>query len=89
MRPWLEGYETAADGHFEGVKGHYTKMEGWLAHKGSEFFVVSDAPTAPDFHMWEMIDQQELAAKAGPSSTSSFLFSFYVHRAPRRFTWRA
>jgi hypothetical protein len=35
------------------------------------YIVVPDAPTAPDFHMWELIDQQELAAKAGPSTTSA------------------
>ena len=35
-----EGYEAAADGKLAGVKGHYKKLEAWLASREGGFFFV-------------------------------------------------
>ena len=40
--------ETAAE--------HFAKLEGWFALNNTEF-LVGDSPTAPDFHLFEMLDQ--------------------------------
>mmetsp|Transcript_16496 Transcript_16496/g.23066 ORF Transcript_16496/g.23066 Transcript_16496/m.23066 type:complete len:235 (-) Transcript_16496:251-955(-) len=45
------------------VSRHHTKMENWLKSKGSTY-LLGDKPTAPDFHLWEMIDQHEVLAKS-------------------------
>ncbi|KAG8461834.1 hypothetical protein KFE25_013853 [Diacronema lutheri] len=37
---------------------HYAKFEHWLQSAGTKF-LVSDAPQAADFHLWEMLDQHE------------------------------
>jgi len=49
----------------EKVSVHYSKMEGWLTTVGGDF-LVGGSPTAPDFHLWEMLDQHSaLAADLG------------------------
>mmetsp|Transcript_74154 Transcript_74154/g.143518 ORF Transcript_74154/g.143518 Transcript_74154/m.143518 type:complete len:326 (+) Transcript_74154:55-1032(+) len=44
------------------AKPFYDKYEGWLTKRESNFFIGSKA-TAPDFHIWEMLDQHEMLAK--------------------------
>ena len=44
-------------GHLTGsVATHYGKFEAWLKQHGTKY-LACDAPTAPDFHLFEMIDQ--------------------------------
>lgn len=43
------------------VAPHYTKLEGWLSLNGTPF-LVGTAPTAPDFHLFEMLDQHTIFA---------------------------
>jgi len=44
------------------LPGHYDKFEGWLAKNGTKF-LASDEPTTADFHLWELLDQNELVAR--------------------------
>ena len=44
-------------GHLTGtVKGNYGKFEEFLKQGGTKY-LACDTPTAPDFHLFEMIDQ--------------------------------
>jgi glutathione S-transferase len=62
---------------FEEQKGKYfaekaapffDKQEKWLAAQGTTFF-AGDAPTAADFHVWEMLDQHiDFASDVGAAS---------------------
>lgn len=45
----------------EVVAPHYAKLESWLALKGTPY-LAGGSPTAPDFHLWEMLDQHTLFA---------------------------
>lgn len=38
------------------VAAHFAKLEGWFALNNTEY-LVGDSPTAPDFHLFEMLDQ--------------------------------
>lgn len=64
-----EAYEAGVEKHLRTTLGHYKKLEAWLASRngkggeGATFFVLDDAPTAPDFHAWEMLDQHEAVVK--------------------------
>eukprot|EP01102_Stenamoeba_stenopodia_P021890 TRINITY_DN893_c0_g7_i1.p1 TRINITY_DN893_c0_g7~~TRINITY_DN893_c0_g7_i1.p1 ORF type:complete len:236 (-),score=52.42 TRINITY_DN893_c0_g7_i1:61-768(-) len=44
------------------LPGHYDKFEEWLAKLGTKY-LASDEPTTADFHLWELLDQNELLAK--------------------------
>jgi glutathione S-transferase len=39
------------------------KLNAWLAHKGTNF-LVGQTPTAPDFHLWELLDELKFLAGA-------------------------
>eukprot|EP01094_Clydonella_sp_ATCC50884_P003803 TRINITY_DN12915_c0_g1_i2.p1 TRINITY_DN12915_c0_g1~~TRINITY_DN12915_c0_g1_i2.p1 ORF type:complete len:132 (+),score=52.88 TRINITY_DN12915_c0_g1_i2:197-592(+) len=57
-------YESGKDAHYEkSVPTHYEKLNLWLEQHGTEY-VAGSAPSPADFHLWEMIDQHELFAKA-------------------------
>lgn len=43
------------------ASGHFDKFEGFY---GEKLFCAGSEPTAGDFHVWEMIDQHEIMAKA-------------------------
>ena len=44
-------------GHLTGsVATHYGKFEAWLTQHGTKY-LACDSPTAPDFHLFEMLDQ--------------------------------
>eukprot|EP00408_Alexandrium_pacificum_P014713 CAMPEP_0171235218 /NCGR_PEP_ID=MMETSP0790-20130122/41833_1 /TAXON_ID=2925 /ORGANISM="Alexandrium catenella, Strain OF101" /LENGTH=228 /DNA_ID=CAMNT_0011701523 /DNA_START=181 /DNA_END=867 /DNA_ORIENTATION=- len=63
-----ESFETRKDGHYKAVKGYYGKFELWLTQQGTAF-TAGPAPTAGDFHLWEMLDQHEaFAQKIGKPS---------------------
>lgn len=48
------------DNHFIGsIAGHYEKLEAWLRQKDSDFFAAKGQVRTADFHVWEMLDQQE------------------------------
>jgi len=54
--------EDQYKGHLEGkLKTHFAKFEDFLAQGGTTF-LCAETPTAPDFHLFEMIDQHELVA---------------------------
>lgn len=40
-----------------GVHGSFGKIEAHLALRPEAPYLVGDSPTAPDFHLWEMLDQ--------------------------------
>jgi glutathione S-transferase len=49
-------------GHLKSIAGHYEKFELFLVQQGKGF-LATDTPTAPDFHVFEMLDQHEALAK--------------------------
>lgn len=53
--------DLPADGpaHLDDVAGHYAKLDAWLEDGASagRLFLAAASPTAPDFHLWEMLDQ--------------------------------
>ena len=53
-------------GNAAGKNGSFQKFELWLAREKSAgrsgLFLVADKATAPDFHLWEMLDQFTLYA---------------------------
>lgn len=58
-----ESFKASLDNHFIGaMAGHYSKLEAWLRQKQTSFFAGSK-PCAADFHVWEMLDQQEAMAR--------------------------
>ena len=53
-------------GDLEGLSGlakhgSLRKLNAWLAQKGTAF-LVGASPTAPDFHLWELLDQLKILA---------------------------
>ncbi|GAB5356492.1 hypothetical protein AAMO2058_000294500 [Amorphochlora amoebiformis] len=43
------------------MPSHYNKFQNWLSlHKTK--FLLGPSPTAPDFHLWEMLDHNEMLA---------------------------
>lgn len=61
-----------------GKNGSFTKLELWLETKAAAgsttTFLVGDSATAPDFHLWEMLDQYTKLAEY--YQFSPFLASF-------------
>jgi hypothetical protein len=51
------------------VGGSFEKFELWLndfvvgTYRHSGLYLVADKPTAPDFHLWEMLDQYRMVAE--------------------------
>ena len=43
------------------VAPHFAKLEGWLTLNSTPF-LVGNSPTAPDFHLFEMLDQHTIFA---------------------------
>lgn len=62
-------------------KTNYGKFEEWLKQGGTQY-LASDSPTAPDFHLFEMIDQHEFLAQctSNPSPLEGFplLTAYYA-----------
>mmetsp|Transcript_23563 Transcript_23563/g.33768 ORF Transcript_23563/g.33768 Transcript_23563/m.33768 type:complete len:295 (+) Transcript_23563:31-915(+) len=53
-----DGSSEKAQGLLKRSKGHFNKIGNHLKRKGdSEPFLVGKGATAPDFHLWEMLDQ--------------------------------
>eukprot|EP00933_Yihiella_yeosuensis_P008316 TRINITY_DN113705_c0_g1_i1.p1 TRINITY_DN113705_c0_g1~~TRINITY_DN113705_c0_g1_i1.p1 ORF type:complete len:255 (+),score=37.80 TRINITY_DN113705_c0_g1_i1:92-856(+) len=58
-----EAFKASLEKHFlTDLKAHYEKLDEWLKRKGTSFFAGSQPCTA-DFHVWEIIDQQEEMAR--------------------------
>lgn len=58
-----EEFKQSLNGHFKTVlPAHYDKLESWLMHKRTHYFAGKNPCTA-DFHVWELIDQQEVMAQ--------------------------
>jgi len=77
-----ESFKASLDNHFLGaIAGHYAKLEAWLRQKGTSYF-AGKKPCTADFHVWEMLDQQESMARAYdfPSPVEDFplLRVFYL-----------
>lgn len=66
----------------EGCKASYGKLESVMEKSGGPF-LMGEEISAPDFHLWEMIDQLELMAPTvgAPSPVADFpkLAAFYAH----------
>jgi hypothetical protein len=62
-------------------KTNYEKFETWLKQNGTKY-LACDSPTAPDFHLFEMIDQHEFLAQctSNPSPLEGFplLTAYYA-----------
>lgn len=52
----MVGYMSGA------VTGHYTKLDGFLRQKGTQYF-SGEMPHCPDFHAFEMVDMHSAMAK--------------------------
>ena len=63
------------------ITGHYEKLEAWFRHNGF-IFSASNEITTGDFHLWEMLDQNDEFARAfaKPSFVTSYplLNAFYA-----------
>jgi len=58
-----EEFEKNCVSHMaEKLPTFYAKFEAWLALHGKTF-LVKDAPSTADFHLWEMLDQHEIIAQ--------------------------
>jgi hypothetical protein len=62
-------------------KTNYGKFEEWLKQNSTQY-LACDTPTAPDFHLFEMIDQHEFLAQctSNPSPLEGFplLTAYYA-----------
>mmetsp|Transcript_34042 Transcript_34042/g.70276 ORF Transcript_34042/g.70276 Transcript_34042/m.70276 type:complete len:240 (+) Transcript_34042:78-797(+) len=59
-----DAYESSAKAHFtETVPLFYRKIELWLQQQDTPY-LAGPTITAPDFHLWEMLDQHELWSTA-------------------------
>eukprot|EP00929_Paragymnodinium_shiwhaense_P005740 TRINITY_DN10804_c0_g1_i1.p1 TRINITY_DN10804_c0_g1~~TRINITY_DN10804_c0_g1_i1.p1 ORF type:complete len:251 (-),score=78.63 TRINITY_DN10804_c0_g1_i1:298-1050(-) len=57
-----EEFKSSLQGHFQTtLPAHYDKLEAWLKHKNADYF-AGRKPCTADFHVWEMLDQQEKMA---------------------------
>lgn len=53
----------ALPSHFKDkLPSNYEKLESWLGQRGTAF-IAGNEPCTADFHLWEMLDQQEALAK--------------------------
>merc|ERR1711920_286399 len=68
-----EVFDQGVKAYFENVRNHYNKFHMWFKLKGSKFSCGEEI-TSADFHLWEMLDQHELLAKA--VGADSFLGKF-------------
>lgn len=56
-------FELGLKAHFAtALPAHYGKLENWLRHRGTLYF-AGRKPRTADFHVWEMLDQQEALAR--------------------------
>jgi len=64
MVGWCYGRDSSdAAGLIKSVEGICDKLELWLTRNSSDTFFVGNSATAPDFHIWELLDQYELVSK--------------------------
>jgi len=68
-----EAFKAAIGDYLKNVLKHYIKFDGHFKLTGKTFS-CSDEVTSADFHLWEMLDQHELLAKA--VKAESFLGGF-------------
>lgn len=72
----------AASKLFGIVDGMLEKLSLWLQKKGGRAFLVGNSATAPDFHLFEMLDQLNLIAAQfsldSPVNKYSALATFYT-----------
>lgn len=59
--------------YMKSVITHYKKFSGWFKLQGTTYSCGNEV-TSADFHLWEMLDQHELLAKA--TGAPSFLASY-------------
>ena len=62
-----EGTGTA-ESVIESGKGHFSKFENLLKNKDKKCYTIGDSISAPDFHLFEMIDQYDGLQKSMDSS---------------------
>eukprot|EP00457_Paulinella_chromatophora_P010844 gb/GEZN01010961.1/.p1 GENE.gb/GEZN01010961.1/~~gb/GEZN01010961.1/.p1 ORF type:complete len:349 (-),score=35.51 gb/GEZN01010961.1/:107-1153(-) len=83
----FSAHKYAAKKLLADTKAHFDKFESWLAGPsgGSTTFFVGQKATAPDFHIWEMLDQFEALAKfygePSPLATHPRLARFHTEFA--------
>eukprot|EP00927_Polykrikos_kofoidii_P027412 TRINITY_DN24124_c0_g1_i1.p1 TRINITY_DN24124_c0_g1~~TRINITY_DN24124_c0_g1_i1.p1 ORF type:complete len:253 (-),score=45.31 TRINITY_DN24124_c0_g1_i1:71-829(-) len=59
-----EGFEDNLAEHFSTVlPGNYAKLEDWLRQRQTTF-IVGRQPCTADFHVWELLDQEEAMARS-------------------------
>ena len=64
-----EGTGTA-ESVIESGKGHFSKFENLLKNKDKKCYTIGDSISAPDFHLFEMIDQYDGLQKSMDSSAN-------------------
>lgn len=52
-----DGSLEAAQGLLKKCAGSLGKLDAWLGKTDTKSFLVGETATAPDFHLWEMVDQ--------------------------------
>jgi glutathione S-transferase len=77
-----EEFEETCPVHLsQKLPAHLTKLEAWMAMRGTKFLVRDASPTSADFHAFEMLDQHEEIAKrrgaASPLASFPKLRAFY------------
>lgn len=76
----VDEWNALKPAYFDKVAPYFNKYEAWLKLNGTSFF-VGESPTAPDFHIWEMLDQHEALAadfgKESPLASRPLLKAFY------------
>mmetsp|Transcript_22276 Transcript_22276/g.31481 ORF Transcript_22276/g.31481 Transcript_22276/m.31481 type:complete len:121 (+) Transcript_22276:32-394(+) len=79
--PVFYGRNTDMDGWLtRDIHAHLKKFEEWLLFHNTPF-TAGDSPTVGDFHLWEIVDHNELLAKReGMSVLADYkaLSSFYA-----------
>jgi glutathione S-transferase len=78
--PTGDGWDERCAAHAKSVAGSYDKLEAWLAQHGTNFF-AGDAPTAADFHAFEMIDQHAVTEVIKPEASHPLLAAFHARFA--------
>jgi glutathione S-transferase len=76
-----DGSTSAKESFFHGISsknGQLEKLEQWLVKKSRHpCFFVGDRASAPDFHIWEMLDQLQVMAVVGLQSLFPRLSEFH------------
>lgn len=87
--PDRAAFKASLAAHFDNtLTKHYEKLECWLQQRGTGYF-VSWKPCTADFHVWEMLDQQDEMAKSTGFTSPMMHFDLLrdFHTAIKRL-WR-